>query len=503
MTNDIFYDNLLSTLRLADTGFEQSVETEILLADYDAPVFKIVKTTMDHCVTQKYITKNKLVIEGFIRLCIYYQPPAGEKLNVIGQKLPFQRQIDITADETDNCIISVTGQSQYVNTRPQNPTRIDVRGAYMFNVRVYSTTSTKIVTAAGSPTIYCDGTQLDYFALTGQNIRQFTSEDTLALPDNVQKIIGVHTAPSSPAVTVYKGKITAKGEIAANIFYTTTDSTQINRTVHTFAYNQIIDIPAVQENHIAYATAAVTAFTVGKNGDTDRFAATMTVQLEAVTFARQQVMAVCDAFSRCYCCTKDEQSVTVDKNIITADRTFAVKFNVQTGGNCTAQHIVYELSPVKSYFEINKMTVKAKLTAHIICLNGQNEYECISHTEDVVLPWLEKCSRYDEIMLSLCCDAGSFSHNGDNVSVTVNIGATGYIIEKQPVVLLQGFEENRDAPLADRQQALILYYGQKGERIFDIAKQHCVSPQEICQNNNIETQQLEKRQMLFINAFEE
>lgn len=503
MANNIFYDNLLSTVRLADTGFEQPVETEILLADYDAPVFKIVKTTMDHCVTQKYITKNKLVIEGFIRISVYYQPPGGEKLNVIGQKLPFQRQMDIAGDDASNCIILVTGQSQYVNTRPQNPTRIDVRGAYLFNIKVYSTSATRIVTAAGSITVCCDTTQLDFFTLTGQNVRQFSMEDSLALNGSVQKIIGVHTTPSAAVVTAYKGKITAKGEVSAHIFYTIEDDAQIHRANHTFAYNQIIDISAAEENHIAYVNTAVTAFTVGKNSDTEGYTAAMTLQLEAVCFAKQQLVAVADAFSRCYSCTKTEQSVVVDKNIVTADRTFPVKFTAQTGTNCTAQHVIVELSPVRSYFEINKMTVKAKLTAHIICLNTQNEYECVSHTEDIVLPWLENCSRYDEIMVNLCCDAAGFVQSAENVAINANITATGYIMEKQPAMLLQGFEEDTEQPIEDREEALVLYYGHKGEKIFDIAKQHLASPQQIAADNGLGTPYLEAGQMLFIPAFEE
>ena len=136
MATNVFYDNVMSTAKLAEFSAEQSVETEILLADYDAPVFKVIKTTMEHSVTQKYVTKNKLVLEGFIKLCIYYQPPEGEKLNVITQRIPFQKQHDIQTEHNDLSYIKVEGSCQYVNTRPQNPTRIDVRGAYLFTVRL-------------------------------------------------------------------------------------------------------------------------------------------------------------------------------------------------------------------------------------------------------------------------------------------------------------------------------------------------------------------------------
>ena len=59
MSTKLFFDALPSTVKSADVNFEQMVETEILLADYDAPVFKIVKTTMEHLITQKYIMQSK------------------------------------------------------------------------------------------------------------------------------------------------------------------------------------------------------------------------------------------------------------------------------------------------------------------------------------------------------------------------------------------------------------------------------------------------------------
>ena len=62
MATQLFFDHLLSTEKMEDINSEQSVVTEILLADYDEPVFKIVKTTMEHLVTQKYIMQNKLTV---------------------------------------------------------------------------------------------------------------------------------------------------------------------------------------------------------------------------------------------------------------------------------------------------------------------------------------------------------------------------------------------------------------------------------------------------------
>ena len=96
---------------------------------------------MEHLVTQKYIMQNKLTVEGFIKVSVYYQPPKAEKISVITQKVPFQKQLDLPSADYDLNFITIGGQCQYVNTRPQNSTRIDVRGAYMFAIKVFNAAS--------------------------------------------------------------------------------------------------------------------------------------------------------------------------------------------------------------------------------------------------------------------------------------------------------------------------------------------------------------------------
>ena len=502
MTTNVFYDNVMSTAKLAEFSAEQSVETEILLADYDAPVFKVIKTTMEHSITQKYVTKNKLVLEGFIKLCIYYQPPEGEKLNVITQRIPFQKQHEIQAEHNDLSYIKVDGSCQYVNTRPQNPTRIDVRGAYLFTVRLYGTNEYKAVTATAGKTVCCNSENLEFFSLSGHNIRQFTIEDELDIEEFKGKILRVNSVAQPAAISAYNDKITAKGEIAAEFYYTVDDSFEVKKYIHTFLYNQVMDMNGIRENHIAYADTAVTNVAVSCNSETQKYIAAVTVQIDATAFAKQQVIAVTDAFSRSFECEKQENSVITDKNIYQVDKTVSVKFAAKTDKDAEIKHIIFELSPLKSYYEINKMTVKTKLTAHMITLNSQYEYECSTISEDVVLQWLENCSQHDEISVALSVSGYTVNHTSYGADISVTLSARGFVIEKQQVNLLESFEEKTDCPVEKTDEALIIYYAQKNEKIFDIAKQHRASPEDIIKENDLQSDTITQQQMIFIPAFE-
>jgi len=496
MATKLFFDKLPSTAKSADVSFEQPVETEILLADYDAPVFKIIKTTMEHLITQKYIMQTKLTIEGFVKVSICYQSPQSKKLHVVTQKLPFQKQLEV-GEYTAN-FVDIQGSCQYVNTRPQNPTRIDVRGAYMFNVRVYSAQETSVVTALDSSTVCCDNTLLDCFALAVQNIRQFTMENPLPLPQNTQKILRVTTDIQTPAVTVHTDKISVKGEVNANIYYTADDSDDVQSCSQSFAYNQIVDMPHIAENNVVQPQMSVASFGISQSSEDKKHTAVITVQIDALAFAKQQIMAVRDGFSRRYEYQKQPARQLVDTNIHSINKTIAVQLSDAAGADYKICDVWFEISPVKSYYEINKTTVKSKVTAHIIAKNTQDEYECFTKTEDILLDWLENCGRYDEI----CVVLSLAGHSCSESTVTANISAKGFIIEKQLVELLTGFEENCDKPQQDISEALVIYYGKKGDRIFDIAKNHNVSPQIIMEENMLQEEYLTQDSMLFIPAFE-
>ena len=77
----------------------------------------------------------------------------------------------------------------------------------------------------------------------------------------------------------------------------------------------------------------------------------------------------------------------------------------------------------------------------------------------------------------------------------------GFVIEKRPFSLLKAFEEDENTPVANAEEALVIYYAQKGERVFEIAKNHNADPRDIMEENSLQSGVLQAEQMLFIPAF--
>lgn len=502
MTTPLFFDSVAATTKVLETSLEHSIETEILLADYDAPVFKIIKTTVEHSISQKYISQGKLTVEGFVKICVYYQPPESEKLSVVSQKLPFQKQIEIPNLDTEASFITVCGQTQYVNTRAQNPSRVDIRGAYLFSFRVYARTENKVITAIKSETVCTDNVMMDFFCLAGQNMRQFNLEDEIDIQDGAQKILRVETKSTNAAISVYQDKLTVKGEITADIFYNQENSFDVKTYTKTLLYNQIIDIADMKENYIPYADITVSSFVISQNQDSKKLIAKLTVQIDVKAFSKQQSIAVKDAFSRSFESEKQIENLLIDSNIYSVDRAIPFMLEDKFSKEFTVSDVIFEISQPKAYFEINKTAVKAKLAAHVIARNVQNEYECFTKTDDIYLDWLENCAQYDEIIVSLNLSGYEILQSDDLLKIKVNLFAQGFVMERQKIEILESFVEAEEKPLEKAEEALILYYGQKGEYVFDIAKEHRTSPETITQENQLEEKRLVENQMLFIPAFE-
>ncbi len=502
MSNNLFLDSLNYTQKVFEYGFEQAVEQEILLADYDEAVFKIVKTNIEHSITQKYISANKLVLDGYFKLSVYYQPPESETLAVTTQKIPFQKQIEIQNAIEDLNFVFITGETQFINTRAIHPTRIEARGAYHFTVKIYKSFENPLITAINSKTVCADDIQIDYFTLQGQGIRQFNIEDEIDLDEDLKQIINVTTQNMNMSTAVYKDKVNVKGEVKGEIWYTKNQTSGVFKTTQTFNYNQIIDIDAIDENNIAYTQYIPLNLGISQSAQTQKNMCTLTAQLDAKVFKRQQVLALRDAFSRKYEYETKTKTIVFDENLKSINKNINIGIEESLQGGYSIVHSFASIVQLKTYFEENNLVLKAKVVASIIVKNLQNEYECITKAEDYVLDTIENVSKNDEYLADAKVISVESVVTDDKLKINLVASLDGFMILRNEIKVLDEFQEDTEKALVNKREALILYYAQKDENLFEIASKYRISAQSIMQENEIDTKIIKEDKMLFIPAFD-
>lgn len=501
MSDILITDSISTTEKFFDTICETEVEQDILLADYDKAVFKIVKTNIEHIITQKYINGNKLVIEGFFRISVFYQPPQGANITVITKKQPFQKQLDMSSAVTGHHFISVTGRTQYVNTRAVNSSRISVNGVYSFAVKAYTAQQLPVITAINSPSVCTDSREITGFSLCGSAIKQFSMEDETDIPRQTEKILGISAHNTNMTVQVYRDRINIKGDVAADIAYTVPENNDILHLKKNFAYNQVVDISGTDEKNAAYAELSVISFTVTQNEDSKKINCILTAQLDVKTFCRESVFTALDAFSKKYEYSSEKKTIAYSENIQSLNKNLRYTIEDVIGTGYTPVHHFINISAPYLSADMGRNILKAKLTVSAIVKNSQNEYECFTKSRDITVDAGTEINSDDELLLACQPVEATTAISEDILRANVSIGLSGYIIRKKEISVISLFTEDTEKPVIRQPDALILYYGKKGEKVFDIAMRYRTDISVITAENNLESDILYEDRMLIIPAF--
>ena len=501
MQNQFLTDSISSTSKFLDTAFELAIDQEILLADYDRSVFKIVKTCVDHTITQKYINGNKLICEGYFRISVFYQPPQEDKLTVITKKQPFRHQLDLSVPVQSPYFLPVYGSLQYVNTRAISPTRISVSGVYSFTAKVYGTQQTAVISAVSSHTACTDSNSQTYFTLSGARLRQFSMEDEISLPDNVDKILNMTLGAHNCTINSHQDKINVKGEAVVDIFYTTENSPQINHSPKTFLYNQVIDMPGVAENNVAYASFSITSFTVTANSDTGKTNCIITATLDAKAFRKENIILVNDCFSKNYEYEKSHKNIVMDTNISAVSKIQNFQVEDTIGSGYSPVYTVVDTSAPYISESDGKTMLKAKAIVSVIVKNENKEYECFTKTGDITLDRGTVLSAEDDVIVICQRYGADVTVSGEIMKVRFSVNLKGFIIRHKKDKVLTEFTENHSAPVSNPADALILYYGDKGENLFDIAMKYKTDMAVIMAENNLDEKILAEEKILLIPAY--
>lgn len=286
-----------------------------------------------------------------------------------------------------------------------------------------------------------------------------------------------------------------------DVAYTLENDMMLYHATKALNYNQIVDIEGTKENNISFADFSVLNYTVTKNPDNKKTTFILSVGLDVKVFEKSEIIAVSDVFSKIYEYTKESQPILYDENLISIDRTTTVLLEDEIGEGFEHIYDFSEISSPKLIFSDESVELKSKITFSAILKNSQGEYECFSKTGEVIFDTGEEISEQNEYLLAADIIDSKVNIDGGRFSVKINIGLSGFVIKRRRINIVRTFEEKTDRLLNREGDALILYYGQKGEKLFDIAKKYKTDVESIMEENELNEKVLIENRMLFIPAF--
>ena len=487
---------------LCDITAEQPVEGEFTIPDYQPEIFKIVKAKAEPVVVQKLAVGSRATVDGYVRLTVIYQSKEDKRLIASTQKLPFSKQTDLKEAVGDSSIVLCDISMSYLNCRAVNQRRIDVRGAANIAIKVLSGAEKELVSDVSGEGTHQRQRAVEFVKQAGMTEKQFTLDEELAIDfggNATPAILRCDAKAYTETVLAEGGRVTVSGavNVAVALDISNEDEYRVKRASFSLPYNQIVDIEETEETHIPEANISV--LSVGAEVEEDGvLGLSVLCALEVRTYKSGSAILVSDVFSTKYELDIAQDTVALTGGVTAVREPFAVSRPVEKPV-VGAKLIDYFITPVGTEYVSDGEEVFAEVSAvfSYFLSDAAGDIVCwdypFTFLANIETPAGIAYKALDVLVSSVEC-----SESDDTVTFKAEGCIHGTVTDVVRQAAVGTVSADTAKPKAPQDMALAIYYADKGEDIFEIAKAFGTSPVEIANENNVADGTLEQKSMLLI-----
>ena len=501
MELQVYKDTLSAQALMCDFKHEYPIETEMLIPDYMPPIFKIVKTLVNTVALQKQVNGSRLQIEGYFKFTMFYQTEGDTQLCCFEHKLPFSKQTDLSAQNPQNCIIEADGELQYLNCRAINQRRVDVRGAVMLTIKGYCNENSELITAVSG-----GGARQNHEAVTGAKFvgceeKMFTVEEELSFKYEPSAVLQTECVAVAEEIKLIQGKAVVKGAVSCVVIYKTGDNNALEKEKKSIPFSQIVDADGIGEQCECNVDVNVIGCSIlaGDNGEERQGSISVNCIVSVKAYAAVEVYAVTDIFSITHETAVQQKNIAVDALLDTFANTIEIPLTLNMpDAGAQLLHTAIECTQPSLIMNGRETIVGGRATAHFICLNTLGEIDCYSKTVEYMLPKRYVTENKTVITGTAKMLRATATISGGDINAELTCYISGFAVEKTERKVVGEVQLGEEYARDEQEAALTIYFGEKGEKVFDIAKRFHAAPEDILRHNMLTDQQLAQNQRLLI-----
>ncbi len=505
---------ILGTSEVVFDGLqEQSVELDYILPDYFPDIFKLIKCQLDPRIVSSNVSGDKLTYELVVGIKILYCAEQSCAVQCIEQKMNYSKTVDL-GRIAENPVVMLKPKVDYANCRVVNQRRIDLRGAISTKIKVVCEQKQQVICDAYGMNVQLKKTPVSYSGNKLTASKRITVSEEFDLGYSKPNVIGIIRSEAivmSSDKKVITNKLIVKGEAQINCLYSckkdNTDSLEAMQ--FTLPYSQIMDIEGIDERYecLIDVSAASCEIITRENSDGENkiLECELILLINCTAIKNSNVDLVTDAYSTTYPCDYSISNAKIEKCPKQIIENFITKTSLEYKDgeiNCVydawskVQNINTRVNPDKKQIEIMgnvsySVMARSDLGTPIILENEVPFEYCIN---------MEKLSdehTFDARVLVISCSYNLASTNTVEVKSEIRICGNLYETVNCRVLSDITFDEAKTKP-KNGDYALKLYFANKGEEIWNIAKRYSTSVEAIMEENDLEEETLSQHGMILI-----
>ena len=324
------------------------VTQEAIIPDYCADAARIVSTDGAVLIHGRDLSPDgRLEISGTVRTSVLFVPESGKSAEAIQISIPFHTTWD-GRDLSSGNRCTVKGSLRALDARLLNPRKMLLRGDIVLEITSYRQVSVPYCASVEQEEDCClqvlpDAAETTVIADLRESGFQYVEELNLsAARKGIQEILDCRTALMPGETKLVGSKLVMKGIVRGEVLYRD-ETGELGRISQEFLFSQVAESGVGEDTATARASYQLAGYDyrVGREDDPeDRHTITMRLQIYAVTeiMERRSLSFLSDLYSLKGDIALDRQPLTIMENLENVTRKQAVREILSTPA--AAQQIV-------------------------------------------------------------------------------------------------------------------------------------------------------------------
>lgn len=492
------------TKDIVDTVSQQPVDLDFTLPDYCADIEKILKCTIEPKIYTRNLSAGQLRIDGASVVRILYCDSGKKALRCCEQTVPFSATIPVN-DEVGEHIILTSVKPEYLNCRALTPRRLSIHGAFS----LYITMKEKCILE------YCEGAYDDSLQtkINTENIcevcdflqEQFAVSESVPVNarNTVEAIVRSEICTEVKDFAKKGDKITINAEATLKMLYICdAQSGEVEQFVYVFPFTHTLGTGA-EDCDVKDLRLDVLSYELMLSSRMISEEPMVNLELKMcatyLSHNNREIEYISDAYS-----LQNEVSLLTDNTsqlntILPVNSPAVVKSSVSLGDRKVSKilDIFCEEPSVSGEVSDNNLKVTGKINVCILAVCEEDELICIERRVDIETQ--ESLENNYAYMTGFKFTVNSISYRiGDDneLSLRFDSNISALLCNILSISRITAVEQGVDKP--EHKAPLTLYYAEKGERVWDIAKSYSASVSVLREENNLEEEELSDNRMLLI-----
>lgn len=490
-----------------DKNLELPIDADFTLPDYCPEINKVLKCKAVTKVYNKAVNGQIITVDGNIFISILYSDANCDVFNY-EYNIPFNKSVDSCVDLTNGVIFCKTN-TEYLNCRVVTKRKIEIHGASCLNIKVCTKKMSNIICEANGANIKTNSDTTCATVDIGYVEKNLIIEEELNIVNQpaVRNVIRYDANAVITDSKIIGNKAVIKGEFFLFMLYCHDNESAPQSFEQVIPFNQIIDIDALTENCELNVTCDIVNFEIKPRTQPDGYFAEFILCsklcIKVRAFCNNEFDVIFDAYSTKYDTELNFEDVCIDKMIKNINDNFICtkKLEFSDGAIENIIDIWSENSRFTPTYDGNCYLING--TAIICILAKDSSGNCVYHERPIDYEYkIEVDGLYDEIKCEPNISTAIFGYSldGDNgleVKVQINISAVMFNCKKIKALTDISVSESEKSN-QQKEISLYVYYAQKGELLWNIARKYNSSKEDIIKINDLCDDELTTNKVLVI-----